>query len=307
MFLKNKMIYSGLVFAFFSLASWAQTPCAEKRKLLQSRPKGQLEREQSFQDYVIRIYLNRDEWYGSFEILKAGKKVYEERGYQFYISSVYEKELEKQRPELTVPMGRDITNDGIPNLVVVEWSGGAHCCYTFYVFELGDTFRFIQKIDAGNSDLLFFQNIDDEPDLEFPCWDWAYAYWYAPFVCSPAPRVFLKYKNGKYRISKALMLENVSVPPMSGAEFEKIEKKIDEEWIKKPHIWKGEDLPYTLQSSVFNLIYSGNMDKVSEFLDLVWPKEVGGKDAYKHELIKVLLSNPYWPDILRVNGYELGF
>ena len=103
------------------------------------------------------------------------------------------------------------------------------------------------------------------------------------------------------------MLENVSVPPMSGAEFEKIEKKIDEEWIKKPQIWKGEDLPYTLQSSVFNLIYSGNMDKVSEFLDLVWPKEVGGKDAYKHELIKVLLSNPYWPDILRINGYELGF
>jgi hypothetical protein len=48
-------------------------------------------------------------------------------------------------------MGRDITGDGKPNLVVEQWTGGVHCCTFFYVFEIADQLRYIATLDNGHT------------------------------------------------------------------------------------------------------------------------------------------------------------
>jgi hypothetical protein len=90
----------------------------------------ELEAEQSFQDYTVRVYVygefQNEDYY--FEVLKNGKQVYRQNSWsRFHIGHFHE---EYREP---IQMGQDITGDGIPNLVI---SVGA----TIYVFELGKTF-----------------------------------------------------------------------------------------------------------------------------------------------------------------------
>ena len=44
----------------------------------------------------------------------------------------------------------DVIGDGIPNVVVETYSGGVHCCFSYFKFELGEHFRLINRIDAGD-------------------------------------------------------------------------------------------------------------------------------------------------------------
>jgi len=51
-------------------------------------------------------------------------------------------------------IGEDITGDGIPDLAIVGFSGGAHCCLTLHVIEHGPTLRTIAQIDLANGGVL---------------------------------------------------------------------------------------------------------------------------------------------------------
>jgi hypothetical protein len=56
---------------------------------------------------------------------------------------------------LSLSPGTDITGNGIPDLIVTEWTGGAHCCFTAHVFELGEAFARIGQIPGGDGGVLF--------------------------------------------------------------------------------------------------------------------------------------------------------
>jgi hypothetical protein len=74
-------------------------------------------------------------------------------------------------------VGTDITGAGKPNAIVSDWSGGAHCCFTLRIFELGKQFKEIAKIEAGHSDGAKFVDLDHDGFYEFEGNDWAFAYW----------------------------------------------------------------------------------------------------------------------------------
>jgi hypothetical protein len=59
----------------------------------------------------------------------SGKTVYEAHGR--YMSSA-----PLLRQSLWAEFCGDLTGDGVPELVMLESSGGAHCCYTYYVVSL---------------------------------------------------------------------------------------------------------------------------------------------------------------------------
>src|SRR5260370_33372137 len=60
----------------------------------------------------------------------------EYKGEQFFIGTMDDKDPDAA----IVKMGADITGAGQPDLVVSEWSGGANCCLTIHIFEIGSTF-----------------------------------------------------------------------------------------------------------------------------------------------------------------------
>ena len=65
------------------------------------------------------------------------------------------------------PSGRDITGDGSPDVVVTDWSGGAHCCYstTVYSVDAGIAVREIFGANTGSC-MADFEDLDGDRRLE---------------------------------------------------------------------------------------------------------------------------------------------
>jgi hypothetical protein len=51
-----------------------------------------------------------------------------------------------------IPDGTDVTGRGHPNMLVSFYTGGAHCCLLYYVFELEPELKLIATLDARDGD-----------------------------------------------------------------------------------------------------------------------------------------------------------
>ena len=136
-----------------------------------------LQNSSSFGDYTARAYFdpasNKKDPY--FEILRNKKPVYRqqatENGEKFVIGTLYNDDPDSK----LVTMGRDITGDGQPDLVVSEWAGGANCCLTLHIFEIGWKFRKISDLDAGFGDQgPHFVKLADGPGLQVQDENWSF-------------------------------------------------------------------------------------------------------------------------------------
>ena len=91
--------------------------------------------QQVFGEYVVKT-VRYSKWAGDypgcFEILKGGKRVYFDSGIYFSIGKPYG----LKQSNGNISMGSDITADGTPNLVLWEWTGGAHCCYLYHLIDI---------------------------------------------------------------------------------------------------------------------------------------------------------------------------
>ncbi|MBI3194897.1 MAG: hypothetical protein HYZ34_10595 [Ignavibacteriae bacterium] len=78
--------------------------------------------EKSFRDYTIKIHSTPDsEW---IEILKSGNLLHFQSGWKLNIGSLYE---EEKGGKSWGVVGTDVTGDAIPDLMISDYSGGAHC------------------------------------------------------------------------------------------------------------------------------------------------------------------------------------
>lgn len=251
------------------------------------KPSGPLQDQQTYGYYVIRTYRSID-GNGSFEILSKSSRVYAAYGNKFLVGSIYEQDKKSS----LVTMGSDITGDGLPNLLVSEWTGGAHCCFLFHIFEIGNQFRHIQTINAVHSGLADFANLDEDPALEFQMVDWTFAYWRTSFAASPAPAVILKYQGQQYEMASDLM----GKPSLS---FEQFVQLADE--IKSSPEWESKQPPVRLWAEMLDLIYTGRMDQAWDLVDASWPKAIDGKEQFVKDLQAKLRQSPFWKDVQELN------
>jgi hypothetical protein len=77
--------------------------------------------------------------------------------------------------------------DDEPDLIVTDYAGGAHCCWTVHVIGLGAMLT-EDRIAISDSELELDRSVTP-PRLRFH--DFAFAYWKSPFADSPAPLVVL--------------------------------------------------------------------------------------------------------------------
>ena len=92
--------------------------------------------------------------------------------------------------------GRDITGEGNPDLIIETFSGGAHCCFQYFVLDLSEFYitRYLQT-QASNCPGEF-KDLDYDGSYEFITCDDILAYTYCSFVATPLPPVILKYRKG---------------------------------------------------------------------------------------------------------------
>ncbi len=249
---------------------------------------GTLNEEEDFQDYVVSIYswdlISSFLTYSSyFEILKDGHRVYMSRLDMGGVSLYHYNKA--------ISLGKDITGNGTPNLVVSEYTGGAHCCYVDYVFEMGQEVRQIAKI-WGGSRSVDFTDLDGDSKLEIVLRDWSFAYFLTYFAAYRPPDVILRYQDGAYRIAADLMRK--PAPSQEDLERDAVQVLDDASWEGEAWLEHGW-VPESLWSTMLELLYTGHSDLAWQFFEMAWPPDISGKDAWLSKFRAKLEDSPYWP------------
>lgn len=172
-------------------------------------------------NYVVITVRDPSEPFDSIlQIFKAGTLVYTTNSHTFFDPEEKDPEADYSSPQPPRPYA-NITGNGIPNLVVTEYSGGAHCCSIYHIFELGDEFREVATIDAADGGAIF-TNLTANGTAAIQMSDWSYAYEFTSFAGSFAPDIILRWiavggENSETGADCVATLARVPVGVVSGA------------------------------------------------------------------------------------------
>ena len=247
-----------------------------------------LNEEYRFQDYTIRIYQSVPGETNcccgaSLEILRGTERLYAAHGtYRFYAGFWYD---DQEGEERHIPIGQDMTSDGIPDLLINQWTGGAHCCTTYRLFQLGGEFRFLGAVDAGDYDSRI-ADLDGDGNWEFIVHDWAYAY-NGPWAEAgkPGPYVILHYADGGFHLAGDLMRKPAPTADELAA--------LAEPYVGNPRaaaqgcFWED----------AVGLVYSGHPESLVSFLELVWLDDPTRRAGFLDWMLSSMYNSLYWPEI----------
>jgi hypothetical protein len=188
--------------------------------------------------------------------------------------------------------GTDITGRGHPDMIVSFYTGGAHCCSLYYIFELEPRFKLLATLD-GEDGGGYFKSMGGS--YYFLTNDWPFAYWKTSFSDSPAPEIILRFADEPRGGGYHLALDKMQRPHPT-----------IEEWntrLREAHEAFGESNPFSdgigsyLWGNMLELIYEGHSELAWKLLDESWPADRKGKNSFLSDFCSQLKTSPYWPDL----------
>jgi uncharacterized alpha/beta hydrolase family protein len=196
---------------------------------------------------------------------------------------------------------RDITGDGIPDLSFVGYSGGASCCDTSYIIELGEDDVSVlwnsESFDIDSMASLY----DDNNDGIWGLKTLNQMSWVTLPVDAPFAEMYLDYdkKENKYipnqdkmRKPKPTKLEMENIA--SQCTFEQVDLIVNDNIVGKKFSCNDEfRVPW---SYMWKLVFSGNVGSAREFLDLIWRDndEWESKEVFWKQFKEQVEINPYY-------------
>ena len=237
-------------------------------------------------EYTYRHYVGPPYNFDVFQIYKKGGLVYQsDTGYAYWLG---------EEEGLFHP-GDDITGDGIPNLVVMESSGGNSFFLSCSVFSLGEQFRLIRGLPEGD-----FIDINQDGKLDCIAYQMGFTFWHASHAGSPAPKLIYEYTGHDYLLAPALMYQPLPEEEEINQIIEEVKRRCakakEEEWDNK-YCWNYKDvyLDSSVWSYMLKLMFSGHPNEAYDFLDKVWPEGGEGKYNFRYDFRKQLEENTIWP------------
>jgi hypothetical protein len=189
--------------------------------------------------------------------------------------------------------GADITGRGRANMIVTNWTDGAHCCFVHYVFEVDPTLWLLAKIDDGDGDGAHFANLDGNNHYYYVGNDWTFSY--PSFAGSSAPTVILRFVDDPKTPSYRLAMDKMQHPEPTPAEWKKAVRDAGSD-LGEPSSF-GDGHGSELSRNMVNLIYTGHSDLAWKLVDQAWPSQRPGKDEYISGFCSQLKTSPYWPQL----------
>ena len=185
-----------------------------------------------------------------------------------------------------VPNGADLTGDGRSDMMVTSWSGGAHCCFTHYIFELEPKLRLKATLNDGDTDLGHFEDLDHNGRYFYVA-DEIWSYWPASFAGSVSHKVILKWDKDRFRLDLDRMRYSAPTPE----QWKDALKDADDVADDRP------SLGVALWDTVLDLIYKGHSDLAWKFVKEVNPNALKGDNPSLEDFCSMLKFSEYWPDL----------
>ena len=213
-------------------------------------------------------------------------------GFSFFYDPSQAESAEEKKMARLLNSTSDKTGDGVPDVAVQYYSGGAHCCFTLLFFELGETVKKLPALSTGNASV---QVVGRNPKggLLFETYDDNFAYWLASFADSPMPKVVLEFQKGALRPNFNLMRK----PAPSLTKLRETALANRAKISLSPY--KGVDDPSSGFDVIFwdvmlDLIYTGHEEAAWQYLDLVWPAKKQGKAIFLSDFKDQLSKSQFW-------------
>ena len=167
--------------------------------------------------------------------------------------------------------GSDINGDSKSDIVLEGWSGGAHCCFTYWIVPLGSDPP--TALEIRNKEELSFEDMDGDGRMEIETADGAFNHFdHLSYGFSPFPPVFLRMETSSLRdISKhfrskyaeRIGLFRSRLTAKQLAAF----RRADPSKASLTHV---EEKKAVLEIVLAHL-YSGNQSAAWKALDEMWP------------------------------------
>jgi len=185
----------------------------------------------------------------------------------------------------------DKTGDGSPDVMLDYYSGGAHCCTTYYFIELPKSGPVaVRSVDTGNAGMMPIGK-NPKGGLRFETADNAWAYWNMSFAGSPMPSVILEFKDGEAVPNFALMKKPAPSTAVLKRKAAAARKKISD----APYTGEFGEFEDAFWSEMIDLIFTGHEDLAWTYFDMVWPKAKPGKEKFLKDF-KEVLGNSYYAE-----------
>ena len=169
----------------------------------------------------------------------------------------------------------DKTGDSIPDVMIDYFSGGAHCCFSTYFVNLGETVELVEVIRTEHAGIFAVAN-NPKGGLRFETSENSFAYWKIFFAGSPFPSVILEFANGELRPNFDLMKK----PPPSLTLLKSKARATGLKLNNDAYTSEGDDFEEAFWGEMLDLIYTGNEALAWQYFDLVWPAKKPGKDRF---------------------------
>jgi hypothetical protein len=224
---------------------------------------------------------------GRFQIFKEKKRIYTQKGSHFFIN-----------PNSTCGLpqaGVSMTHKYPHELAIVDWNGGAHCCYTLYIIALVEKPFLIQKIELEHTAVPDFVDLDGDGTLEIVLNDWTFAYWKVAFAQSPAPKIVLRYNGSQWVFDPKLTISK----NLDRSLNTKLDRQISDGFKQTKTNRAFGDLgetgaPVVLWTRMLDLIYSGRAKKAESLVNNIWPNDNKYKSEFLSQFTKQLTESPYY-------------
>jgi hypothetical protein len=186
------------------------------------------------------------------------------------------------------PSGRDITGDGQPDLVVTDWSGGAHCCYSTTVYSVEPDMA-AHEIFAANtgSCMVNFEDLDEDRRLELITCEDGWESDYCTFADAPfAPVVFAYSQTTRAYVTATPRYRNRYTQEIAES-TKQAETEIEQR--------KGSDTGLdkcAVLAPVLPLLYTGRVSEGTVLLRRLYRHL--DRDVFEAAVLMRMRSSPLW-------------
>lgn len=179
----------------------------------------------------------------------------------------------------------DITGDGTADIIIEEYSGGAHCCYTVRVFEAMPDGSMRQSMEMETLHGHRFEDVNADGILELVTADFAYAYAFTSFASLDYPELIYAYRGGEYVLAPDLMQRT----PLSRAALDTLcAEHASADWIEQPR--QAFD---ALLSKMMELLYSGRSDQAWGLYDEACRLGEPVRTEWTNQFLQILRHSRY--------------